>query len=203
MCGLCQFERQNHDIIERAVEIGRRVNPENSPSPTVDELLKMRSELYKLFDIAVPESRSLQARVFPFDTPHQFSFARFIKLVLSKLVSNFQQQKALNKSIPYCVEYFAVTKGHLSFCDNLFEPGTMALYTWNHVLCQIPVKQYSPLRLAWLDELRRVCAMIGGKHYFVGKGTNLCTDELEEMMKDATDAEMLVFRKSTAHLGVA
>ena len=47
------------------------------------------------------------------------------------------------------MEYFALTMGHLNFCDDIFEPGIMESYTWGHASYQITLKQYPLLRLNW------------------------------------------------------
>jgi len=180
-CPLCQFEWENASKVAPAAKLVKEIlekceepNWNELPS-SVETLKQVRLYLFKQFNQPIPEHKPLKLPMFmAYSTPRQLSLGKLLLLVLQRLWSCLRTQDRYDESIPYLTEIHALIKHNLNFGSTLginsaanatFDLGVLA--------------SDSEIATFWLEELKCLCSLIGGKKFFEGEYLSQVKKELE------------------------
>jgi tetratricopeptide (TPR) repeat protein len=177
-CGLCLFESTNIAIIKPAVETVQRMDrkyadcqPESRGA--IDELTNARSNLYRLFQVPMPEPQLTEIRTFSVQAPRDFAFARLLQRILFDLRRALNQAGRYEEAAHCYAESFAITKGNpVLSCDRPLETACPALYVWGYLIDTLQHPKSSPIALAWFKEAESICSLV------LGRGTHLESIEI-------------------------
>ena len=173
-CQLCQFERENHEIVSPAVQLVGKLRDKYDRSQVkagnlknaIQELEAGVRSLYSLFHYS-PTRDFLSVTSFSSSTPKAFSFSRLLKILSQLLFSILRDRDRPHEAINYYIESFRLVKGNL-----LLTPGAAldaawpALYIWEYHV-QNPDKVISgEIASKWLDSARDLSGKAGGEMYF-------------------------------------
>lgn len=191
-CMLCQYERENGSIVSPAAKVVENMM-ERFPSPdwggsrqAVQQLKEARCYLFKQFNQSIPEYDSFKIATFDTESPQRFSLGNLLLPVLRMLASSLHAQRQLQEIIPYIMEIHALIKGNLHFAyEGPLGVPNVALCIWAHH------HRHSSREAAtaWLNELKSVCSLVGGKKFFEGKYRSLVDDEMaKHPSRESSDA---------------
>jgi hypothetical protein len=165
-----------------------RTLPSRVNDKAIKELEHARSRLYNLFHF--PKSNNiLEPRAIPSETPHQFSFARFLCVVSWLLYTSLREQNRNHEAVHHYVESFSLLKGNLllNFQNDFLMAPETALYIWEYHR-QSPFPFLSgPIASTWLKEAKDIAYLVGGKKY-VEKVVSEYVNDLESNLL-ARDAQ--------------
>ena len=191
-CALCQFEIENASIVDPAAKVAKNMAEKfestkwSGSRKAVQELKEARRYLFKQFNLPIPEYDSRKVPRFNTESPRQFSLARFLLPVLRMLQSSLREQRAYAESIPYTAEIHALINDNLHFTsDKPLKAPNFAMVVWSHH----HRRSHPKVATLWLEELKCICSLVGGKKFYEGKFHPLVNDEIaKHPYKEIRDA---------------
>jgi hypothetical protein len=182
-CALCRFEIENASIVDPANKIVKNMTekfkqPEWSGSrKAVQELKKARRSLFKQFNLSVPDYDLRQIPMFDTKAPRQFSLARFLLPVLQMLHYSLRKQQAYAEDISCITEIHALINDNLQFTgDKTSHAPSFAMGVWSHH----HRRSHPEVAALWLEELKHICSLVGGKNFYERKFDRLVKIEISK-----------------------
>ena len=150
----------------------------------VQELKEARRYLFKQFNLPIPEYDLRKIPMFDTKSPRQFSLARLLLPVLRMLQSSLREQQAYAERIPYITEIHALIKDNLHFtCKEPLNAPNFAMAVWSHH----HRRSHPKVATLWLEELKRICSLVGGKKFYEGKFHRIVKMKLPNILAKKTE----------------
>jgi hypothetical protein len=179
-CALCRFEIENPSIVVPAAKVVKNIADKfkarkgRRSMKVVQGLKEARRYLFKQFDVPISDYDKHKVPIFDTKSPRKFSFAKLLLPILWMLEASLGE-KPYEERLPYIVEIHALMKDNLHFtCLEPLEAPKHAMTVWSHH----HRRSHPKVATLWLEELKSICSLVGGKKLYEGKFLPLVSDEI-------------------------
>jgi hypothetical protein len=171
-CGLCQFEKENADIMAPAINIVHKVMARSGTPGSmwtvqqceelVTELRATRLRLYQLFSHEPLEDPIAHPQPFPVTTPRLFALARLQCNILERLGALLWAIDSRYEASFFLAENFAFAKGNLLLSmGTIFDAPDPAIKVYKY-LSQSNTEERKSLALRWLEQAHIIWSLVSG-----------------------------------------